>query len=218
MFLNYNVFAYPFDVIKTNRIVQSQLCRETGDNLPREFVALYERGALASGFYRGLVPMYAGSIVLGSACYSDKFDGFRAPVILAALGLLNPLEVMTVKRQIVQNTEISYASLWKTLNYRMFTLGLGSHALKTAALFTGLIPGIKGSKDEASYALFAFGGVLVSHPFEVAKVLIMHQQSGWLVPTLQSLYASQGVAGLYRGFIPRAAHQVPLLWSLNYLF
>lgn len=118
--------------------------------------------------------MYAGSIALGSACYSDKFDGFRGPVILAALALLNPLEVMTVKRQVVQNNEISYANLWKSLNYRMFTLGLGSFALKTAALLTGLIPGMQGSKDEASYALFAFGGVLLSHPFEVARVLIVH--------------------------------------------
>lgn len=64
MFLSYNVFAYPFDVIKTNRIVQSQLCREAGDNLPREFVALYERGALASGFYRGLLPMILGTTVV----------------------------------------------------------------------------------------------------------------------------------------------------------
>jgi hypothetical protein len=55
-------------------------------------------------------------------------------------------------------------------------------------MFTGLIPGMQGSRDEAAYALFAFGAVLVSHPFEVARVLIVHQQSGWCLPTLQSLY------------------------------
>lgn len=48
----------------------------------------------------------------------------------AAVALLNPLEVMATKRQIVGNSEITYASLWKTLNYRMFTLGLGSYACR----------------------------------------------------------------------------------------
>jgi len=56
-FINYSFFAYPLDVIKANRIVSSPLAKEAGENLPRELVALYERGALSRGFYRGLVPM-----------------------------------------------------------------------------------------------------------------------------------------------------------------
>ena len=45
-FINYSFFAYPLDVIKANRIVSSPLAKEAGENLPRELVALYERGAL----------------------------------------------------------------------------------------------------------------------------------------------------------------------------
>ena len=50
----YQFIAYPLDVVKTNRIIGTQLSREAGENLPREMVSLYERGALQTGMYRGL--------------------------------------------------------------------------------------------------------------------------------------------------------------------
>jgi len=37
----------------------------------------------------------------------------------------------------------------------------------------------------------------------VARVLIVNNGSGSLDATLKSLYANEGIAGLYRGFIPR---------------
>ena len=49
----YQFIAYPLDVVKTNRILGTQISKEAGENLPREMVALYERGALQSGMYRG---------------------------------------------------------------------------------------------------------------------------------------------------------------------
>ena len=42
----YRFLTYPLDVIKTNRIVGTQAVKDAGENLPREFVSLYERGAL----------------------------------------------------------------------------------------------------------------------------------------------------------------------------
>ena len=53
----YGFLTYPLDVIKTNRIVGSQLTREAGENLPRELVTVYERGTMQAGFYRGLAPI-----------------------------------------------------------------------------------------------------------------------------------------------------------------
>ena len=50
----YQFIAYPLDVVKTNRIIGTQVSREAGENLPRELIALYERGALQNGMYRGL--------------------------------------------------------------------------------------------------------------------------------------------------------------------
>ena len=42
----YQFIAYPLDVVKTNRIIGSQISKEAGENLPREMLTLYERGAL----------------------------------------------------------------------------------------------------------------------------------------------------------------------------
>lgn len=44
---------YPLDVIKTNRIVQSNLAKEGVESIPREFFALYEKGGLQMGAMRG---------------------------------------------------------------------------------------------------------------------------------------------------------------------
>ena len=53
----YAFLTYPLDVVKTNRIVGSQVTREAGENLPRELVSVYERGTMQTGFYRGLAPL-----------------------------------------------------------------------------------------------------------------------------------------------------------------
>ena len=51
------------------------------------------------------------------------------------------------------------------------TLGLGASICRNLALILAVSPGMNQSRDEASYGLFALGGVLLSHPFEVARVL-----------------------------------------------
>ena len=65
---------------------------------------------------------------------------------------------------------------------------------------------------------FAFGAVLISHPFEVARVLIVCQEKnrmiGSTISTLQGVFASEGIAGLFKGFIPRTIFTFPLLFSL----
>ena len=59
----YSYIANPLDVIKTNRILGTQISKEAGENLPREMLSLYERGAMQSGLYRGLVPAITYGIV-----------------------------------------------------------------------------------------------------------------------------------------------------------
>ena len=49
-------------MIKTNRIVNSPLTKGAGENLPREFVSLYERGNLRTGLFRGLLPGLGATI------------------------------------------------------------------------------------------------------------------------------------------------------------
>ena len=74
---------------------------------------------------------------------------------------------------------------------------------------------------EPAQFLFGLGALLVSHPFEVARVLIVNGEKsrpiGSTVATLQSLYAAEGIAGLYKGYIPRTIHQLPILMGLGYV-
>lgn len=51
----YAFLTYPLEVIKTNRILNTSLAREGGESIPRELVALYERGGLTRGLFRGLL-------------------------------------------------------------------------------------------------------------------------------------------------------------------
>jgi len=37
---------------------------------------------------------------------------------------------------------------------------------------------------------------------------------GSTLSTLQNLYAAEGVAGLYKGFIPRTIHSFPMLFAI----
>ena len=50
-----SILTYPLDVIKTNRILQTPLTKECGESIPREFNALYARGGLSTGLYRGFL-------------------------------------------------------------------------------------------------------------------------------------------------------------------
>ena len=100
--------------------------------------------------------------------------------------------------------------------FKLVTLGATAHIFRNFALSLALVPREYGSDYEPVQALFALGAILVSHPFEVARVLIVNNGSGKLDATLKSLYASEGIAGLYRGFVPRTIHMLPALMTLNY--
>ena len=99
---------------------------------------------------------------------------------------------------------------------KLFTLGASAHIFRNFALSLALIPREYGSSYEPVQALYALGALLISHPFEVARVLIVNNGSGRLDSTIKSLYANEGIAGLYRGFIPRSIHLLPGLITLNY--
>ena len=100
--------------------------------------------------------------------------------------------------------------------FKLVTLGVTAHIFRNFALSLAIVPREYGSNYEPVQALYALGAILISHPFEVARVLIVNNGSGSLDATLKSLYASEGIAGLYRGFIPRAIHLLPALMALNY--
>ena len=61
------------------------------------------------------------------------------------------------------------------------------------------------------------GAIAIAYPFELARVLIVNQGAnsstfvGDVVATLRGVYANEGVAGLYRGFTPKALYMLPIM-------
>lgn len=109
-------------------------------------------------------------------------------------------------------------SNWGANVPKLFTLGYTAALSRNAILMTAFLPRTMGNDWVPLDAAFAFGAVLVSHPFEVARVLIVcnekNRMIGSTIQTLQSVFANEGVAGLYKGLIPRTVHMFPLLFSL----
>lgn len=148
------MLTYPLDVIKTNRIVNSPLTKGAGENLPREFVSLYERGNLRSGLFRGLLPGL-GATLFWKEVADQSRNGL--PVITLVLGTitLNPFANLNTKRQIVAQNEINPLS-YRQIAFgngvsglvRLFTLGLSAHIFRNFALTLALVPREYGSSFE----------------------------------------------------------------------
>jgi|TARA_B110000503_G_C6827623_1_gene281442 hypothetical protein len=80
-----------------------------------------------------------------------------------------------------------------------------------------LMPKAVGSMDEMIAAVFAVGAVVATHPFEVARVLAVKNNGGSMIPTLQAVYRAEGIAGLYKGFIPRSLSMAPVVVGMQYM-
>ena len=93
----------------------------------------------------------------------------------------------------------------------MLTLGIVPSFLRNFILLAALQPSKMGIADDYSSFVFALGAITLSHPFEVARVHQQYHQNMSLDfrPVLNDLYAKEGAAGLYRGYIPRTLHMVP---------
>ncbi len=82
---------YPFDVIKTNRILGTSFSKEAGNSLPREWTSLYQKGGCRSGLFRGMLMYWVIQ-------KSDSFIYAPTPMNILSMGLLgvlvNPLNVL----------------------------------------------------------------------------------------------------------------------------
>ena len=63
---------------------------------------------------------------------------------------------------------------------KLFTLGIGSTLARNFCLSFALMPRMYGVHDELFQLLAAFGAVTLSHPFEVARVLIINNNGGFM--------------------------------------
>jgi len=86
------------------------------------------------------------------------------------------------------------------------------------------LPRVYGNSEVAVDSLAIFGAIALSHPLEVARVLVVNGASessamfGSTAGTLQSIYQAEGVAGMYRGLTPRAVYLFPTLLTLAEVF
>lgn len=188
----YGVLSYPLQTIYTNRIVGTPIFNTTGERLPREFLAIYERGELSRGLYRGFMPFFYFGL-----CYSQVNcnSAERAPLVSLVLGttILNWLEVLKTRRMIMTPEKIEnpvpYPKMFvPSALLKTVSLGLAPHLARNSLCCLALYPKQMGSTDEMLQAAFALGAVVLSHPFEVARVLIVHNEGGRLAPTLSALY------------------------------
>ena len=67
----YSVLSYPLQVISTNRIAGSQIMKESGENLPKELMSLYERGEMKRGLFRGFVPTVLFGVFWGEVYHQS---------------------------------------------------------------------------------------------------------------------------------------------------
>ena len=86
-----HLLTYPLDVMKTNRILQTNLALECEEFAPKEIVALFERGGLRHGAMRGL----SMSVLLAAAAQAQTFDNLllASPVLTLVQGPFNVLQV-----------------------------------------------------------------------------------------------------------------------------
>lgn len=102
----------------------------------------------------------------------------------------------------------------------MFTLGLIPSLARNVLVCVGFLPSLIGHNSAPISAAYALGGILLSHPFEVARVILQYNgaKSGMFgdsMKVLRGLYATDGIAGLYRGAIPRTIHLLPTIVTLT---
>ena len=84
--------AFPLDVVKTNRILNTSFNKECGENLGRELMTLFERGQFRSGLYRGFIPFLM--ITGWRENFSQNIDMTLAPMLAAATAALQPFETL----------------------------------------------------------------------------------------------------------------------------
>ena len=103
---------------------------------------------------------------------------------------------------------------------KLCTLGLPTLIVRNSILALAFAPRVVGNESLATDAVAITAAVALSHPLEVARVLIVNAGStsssilGDPVSTLRSVYQNEGVAGMYRGLTPRLAFLLPCMLTL----
>ena len=217
----YTLLTYPLDVIKTNRILQTSLAKEGAEQIPREILALQEKGGLQRGLFRGFLAGFLAANFAGPLIKNSEYPGFMFGSMIAFVS--NPLQIVMIHKQ-VMNGSIESKTYKQILRetmkgnpVRLFTLGIIPSIIRNITICTGFLPAFQGITYTPVTFIYALGGILLSHPFEVARVMIQHQEKsrmfGKSFKVIRGIYATEGLSGLYRGCVPRTINVLPALVS-----
>lgn len=92
----YQYIAYPLDVAKTNRILNTSFNKECGENLGKELVAMYERGQFRNGSFRGVLPLL-GITAFYNIAGANSFDPTGVKLLIGTT-LCQPLNTIMTHR------------------------------------------------------------------------------------------------------------------------
>lgn len=101
---------------------------------------------------------------------------------------------------------------------RVFTLGIIPLSIRNMFVCSAMVPSWYGLNYLPVTVAWALGGIILSHPFEVARVMIQYQEKNamfgqsWKI--IRGIFATEGLAGLYRGTVPRTLFTLPTLVSV----
>ena len=103
---------------------------------------------------------------------------------------------------------------------KLLTLGLPAILGRNAILSLGFTPRLIGNDSLLVDTITISAAIAFSHPLELARVLIVNNGAneggaavGNVMATLRSVYANEGLAGMYRGLAPRFLYQLPILMT-----
>jgi len=89
--------------------------------------------------------------------------------------------------------------------------------LRNSILFLGITPAINGIDYTPVSVLYGLGGILLSHPFEIARVQLQYLDKastfGSTTKIIKGVFAIEGLGGLYRGAVPRVLNILPAIVS-----
>jgi len=89
--------------------------------------------------------------------------------------------------------------------------------VRNSVLFLGITPALNGVDYTPVSVLYGLGGILLSHPFEIARVQLQYLDKtstfGGSLKIIKGVFAIEGLGGLYRGAVPRVLNLLPALVS-----
>ena len=139
--------------------------------------------------------------------------------------LSNPFSIAQIHKQVVTDKfeSRSYYQILKDVGrgnpLRLFTLGLIPYSLRNTLVCTAFVPAITGVTYTPVAVVWALGGILLSHPFEVARIMIQYQDKtslfGQGLKVIRGVYATEGLTGVYKGAVARTIFTLPTLVSVS---